>query len=85
MQQHPPRRLYTRMQVNLGVAKRHRDELQHLLYARFDAAEVRETRSGWGVRFGGGGTDFGPLTGFIGTHTAGHAELSFGRRGARGE
>ena len=42
MQQHAARGLHTSMEVYLGVGERHRDELEHLLHARVDAAQVRE-------------------------------------------
>ena len=42
MQEHASGRLDARMDVNLGMAQRHRDELEHLLHAGVHPAEVRE-------------------------------------------
>ena len=52
MQQDPTWRLYPRMQVNLGMTKRHGDELEHLFDAGLDPAEVGHASRGRGVCLG---------------------------------
>ena len=40
MQQHAAGRLHAGVKVDLGVRERHRHELEYLLHARVDAAQV---------------------------------------------
>lgn len=44
------------MDVDLGMAQRHRDKLEHLLNTRVDATEVREARRGGRIVFCNGPT-----------------------------
>ena len=67
VQQHSPRRLDTRVQIDFGVAEWHRNELKHLLYARIHASEVGKTRWRWSVvlRYCTGAAEFCAFATFL--------------------